>query len=210
MIDGYTIIYLKILWIICIYVWLKRSGRNPLCMNFDYGCLHNISVVTTVNFICVGPRRNQEKNTAKMARSFHFTFRYMDDVLSLNDSKFVIPPLPGGGGGILLYLCPSFRPSVRPSVRLSVLPSVCPSVRPKYFSSHFSQQLSMAEIWYLVTSFISVCHIVGSVFGPVRFLLPVCWLGWFLYTLNIYAHFSSHFSQKLLMTGIWYLVTSFI
>jgi hypothetical protein len=32
---------------------------------------------------------------------------------------------------------------------LSVLPSV-----PRYFSSHFSQQLLMAEIWYLVTSFI--------------------------------------------------------
>ena len=32
----------------------------------------------------------------------------------------------------------------------------------------------------------------------------------FLYTLNIYAHFSSHFSQQLLMAEIWYLVTSFI
>jgi uncharacterized protein YbdZ (MbtH family) len=37
---------------------------------------------------------------------------------------------------------------------------------------------------------------VGSVFRPVRFLLPVCRLSWFLYTLNIYAHFSSHFSQQ--------------
>ena len=46
---------------------------------------------------------------------------------------------------------------------------------------------------------------MGSVFGHVRFLLS-----WFLYTLNIYAHFSSHFSQQLLMTWIWYLVTSFI
>jgi hypothetical protein len=27
----------------------------------------------------------------------------------------------------------------------------------------------------------------------VRFLFPVCRLCWFLYTLNIYAHFSSHF-----------------
>jgi hypothetical protein len=53
-----------------------------------------------------------------------------------------------------------------------------------------------------------VCHIVGSVFGPVRFLLPVCRLSWFLYTLNIYAHVSSHFSQQLLMAEIWYLVTS--
>jgi hypothetical protein len=43
--------------------------------------------------------------------------------------------------GMLFYLCPSFR--------LCVLPSV-----PRYFSSHFSQQLLMAEIWYLVTSFI--------------------------------------------------------
>ena len=32
----------------------------------------------------------------------------------------------------------------------------------------------MTGIWYLVTSFIYVCHIVGSIFGPVRFLLPVC------------------------------------
>ena len=41
--------------------------------------------------------------------------------------------------------------------------------------------------------------------------LPICW---FLYAFNIhlyiYAHFSSHFSKQLLMTGIWYLVTSFI
>jgi hypothetical protein len=32
----------------------------------------------------------------------------------------------------------------------------------------------------------------------------------FLYTLNIYAHFSSHFSQQLLMAEIWYFVTSFM
>jgi hypothetical protein len=45
---------------------------------------------------------------------------------------------------------------------------------------------------------------VGNVFGPIRFLLPVCRLCWFLYTLNIYAHFSSHFSQQLLMAEIWF------
>jgi hypothetical protein len=39
---------------------------------------------------------------------------------------------------------------------------------------------------------------------------PVCRLSWSLYTLNIYAHFSSHFSQQLLMAEIWYLVTGFI
>jgi hypothetical protein len=35
---------------------------------------------------------------------------------------------------------------------------------------------------------------------------PVCRLCWFLYTLNIYAHFS----QQKLMAEIWYFVTSFI
>ena len=73
----------------------------------------------------------------------------------------------------------------------SVLPSVLPYV-PRYFSSYFSQQLLIAEIVYLVKSFILVPHIVGSVIGPVRFLLPACRLSWFLYTLNLYAHFSSH------------------
>jgi hypothetical protein len=92
-------------------------------------------------------------------------------------TMIVIPPLPGGGGVYCFT-----------SVRLSVLPSFRPSVRSRYFPSHFSQQLSMAEIWYLVTSFIYmyVCHIVGSVFGPVRFLLPVCRFCWFLYTFNVY------------------------
>ena len=56
-----------------------------------------------------------------------------------------------------------------------------------HFSSHFSQQLLMTQIWYLVTSFISVPHIVGSVLWPVRFLLPVCRLSWLLYTFNIYS-----------------------
>ena len=104
------------------------------------------------------------------------------------------PRSPKGGGGILFYLCPSVRPSVRP----------------RYFSSHFSQQLLMTQIWYLVRSFISVPHIVGNVFESIRFLLPVCRLCWFLYTLNIYAHFSSHFSQQILMAEIWYFVTSII
>ena len=40
-----------------------------------------------------------------------------------------------------------------PILDLSILFYPCPSVLPKYFSSHFSQQLLMAEIWYLVTSF---------------------------------------------------------
>ena len=70
------------------------------------------------------------------------------------------------------------------------------------FSSHFSQQLLMAEIWYLVTSFIWVPHIVGSVFGPVRFLLPVCRLCWFLYTLNI--HLYMHICRCIFLSNYWW------
>ena len=47
----------------------------------------------------------------------------------------IIPPLTGGGRGIYCFT------------------SVSPSVHPRYFSSHFTQQLLMAEILYLVTSF---------------------------------------------------------
>ena len=75
-----------------------------------------------------------------------------------------------------------------PEEGYTVLPLfVRPSVRLRLFSSHFSQQLLRAEIGYLVTSFILICNIVGSVFESVRFLLPVCRLSWFLCTLNIYA-----------------------
>ena len=126
-------------------------------------------------------------------------------------------------GGILFYLCPS----------------VCPSFLPRYFSSHFSQQLLMAEIWYLVTSFTryaisweaflepsdsyflfadfvdfythwTICSFFSATidgrnliishklhigtpyrgkrfFGPIRFLLPVFRLSWFLYTLNTHV-----------------------
>ena len=45
---------------------------------------------------------------------------------------------------------------------------------------------------------------------PLDSYFLFCRFCWFLYTLNIYAHFSSHFSQPLLMAEIWYLVTSFI
>jgi hypothetical protein len=37
-------------------------------------------------------------------------------------------------------------------------------------------------------SFIEVPHIVGSVFGPIRILLPVCRLCWFFYTFSIHLY----------------------
>jgi hypothetical protein len=41
---------------------------------------------------------------------------------------------------------------------------------------------------------------VGSVFGPVRFLLPVCRLSWFLYTFNIYMHIS----RRIFLSNYWW------
>ena len=38
---------------------------------------------------------------------------------------------------------------------------------------------------------------MGSVFGPVRFILPVCRLSWFLYTLYICTFFVTFFSATI-------------
>jgi hypothetical protein len=60
----------------------------------------------------------------------------------------------------------------------------------------------IAEIWYLVTSFIQVPHIVGSVFGPVWFLLPVCRLSWFfIHIEHICTFFSTTIDGRNLVFG---------
>ena len=74
------------------------------------------------------------------------------------------------------------------------------------FRHIFLSNWQKSDIW----SQASYRYPISSIFGPVRSLLPVCRLSWFLYTLNIYAHFSSHLSLQLLMAEIWYLVTSLI
>ena len=57
----------------------------------------------------------------------------------------------------------------------------------------------MAEIWYLVTSVIEIYHIVGSVFGPVRFLLPVCDL------VGFYTHWTyMHIFCNIFLSNYWW------
>jgi hypothetical protein len=126
---------------------------------------------------------------------------------------FFIKPLLHWSGGILFYLCPSVQDIFRriflsnywwqksdiwsqASYWYAILWEAFLDPSDSYFlfadywflytlkiyanfSSHFSQQLLMAELWYLVTIFILVCNIVGSVFGSIRFLLPVCRLGFY-------------------------------
>ena len=71
--------------------------------------------------------------------------------------------------------------------------------------AHFSQQLLMTQIWYLVTSFILVPHIVGSVFGPIKFLLPVCRLCYFYTHWTYMLIFRCSFLSKYwwLRSDIW-------
>jgi hypothetical protein len=73
-------------------------------------------------------------------------------------------------------------------------------------SRNLTGQKTLPMIWgtymkLVVTSFIYVCLIVRSVFGPVRFLLPVCRLSWFLYTLNIYR---MHIFRHIFLSNYWW------
>ena len=79
-----------------------------------------------------------------------------------------IPPLPEGGGGY------------------TVLPL---SVRPSkiFFVAFFSVTVDGRNLIFGHKRHIGIPYFLGSVFGPVRFLLPVCRLSWFLYTLNIHC-----------------------
>ena len=45
-------------------------------------------------------------------------------------------------------------------------------------------------------------HIVESVFGPIRFLLPVCRFCWFLYTFNI--HLYRHIFRRIFLSNYWW------
>jgi hypothetical protein len=43
---------------------------------------------------------------------------------------------------------------------------------------------------------------VGSVFRPIRFLLPVCWFCWFLYIFNI--HLYMHIFRCIFLSNYWW------
>ena len=93
---------------------------------------------------------------------------------------------------------------------ITVRPSFRPSFRPSkiFFVAFFSVTIDGRNLIFGHTLHIGTPY-GGKRFEPVIFLLPACRLCWFLYTLDIYANFSSHFSQQLLMAETWYLVTRF-
>ena len=110
-------------WILKKKIWLDRRTKYIPTWHFH-------SIIIYLPFSQYNHIQNFEEN--KLFQHFANLIKIRSTHL-LPILDLIIPPLPEGGGGILFYLCPS--------------------VLPKYFSSHFSQQLLMAEIWYLVTSF---------------------------------------------------------
>ena len=102
---------------------------------------------------------------------------------------FLYPRSPKGEGGILFYLCPS--------------------VQDNFLSNCWWQK---SDIWSQASyrypiSWEAFLNPSDSYFLFVDF---VDFYTHLTYITFVYAHFSSHFSKQLLMTGIWYLVTSFI
>ena len=110
-------------WILKNKIWLYRRKKYIPTLHFH-------SIIIYLPFSQYNHIQNFEEK--KLFQHFANLIKIRSTHL-LPILDLIIPPLPEGGGGILFYLCPS--------------------VLPKYFSSHFSQQLLMAEIWYLVTSF---------------------------------------------------------
>ena len=120
------------------------------------------------------------------------------------------PCSPKGEGGILFYLCPSVRPPIHPryfslhflsnrwwqksdiwsqaSYRYTILWVAFLDPSDSYFL--FTKLVGFYTHWtymhntFFVTFFSATIDGRNLIFGPIRFLLPVCRLCWFLYTLN--------------------------
>jgi len=97
-----------------------------------------------------------------------FPLHLFDELIACSSKYYYTPAVEG----ILFYLCPSFRPSQ--------------DIFGRIFLSNYWWQKS--DIWSQASYRYTILW--EDFFGPVRFLLPVCRLSWFLYTLNIYAEVS--------------------
>ena len=119
-------------------------------------------------------------------------------VLVHNLGQIFIPPLPEGGGEYTV-------------LPLSVLPSVLLSVQDifrRIFLSNCWWQKS--DIWSQASYRYTILWVAFLDPSDSYFLFADFVDFYTHWTYNVYGHFSSHFSQQLLMAEIWYLVTSFI
>jgi hypothetical protein len=124
-------------------------------------------------------------NTIKQTKIYHLRKKMITGILILLFVKqysqiqwirsclLLYPRSPKGEGGILFYLCLSVRPSFRPSKI--------------FFVTFFSVTVDGRNLVFGHNHHIGIPY-RGKRFGPVRFLLPVCWFCWFLYTFNIHLY----------------------
>jgi hypothetical protein len=140
--------------------------------------------------------------------------------------KTVYPPPPSGSGGIFghkLHIGTPYRGKrfCTHQIPTSCLPTLLIFLHIEHKQSrqtgsrNLTGPKSLPTIWHtymkLVTKYqipvINSCWekcIVGSVFGPIRFLLPVYRFCWFLYTFNI--HLYMHIFRRIFLSNfptIW-------
>jgi hypothetical protein len=76
-------------------------------------------------------------------------------------------------------------------------PKMFPTIWHTYMKLVTKYQIPVINSCLEKCAYIDVC-IVGSVFGPIRFLLPVCRFCWFLYTFNI------HLYMHIFLSNYWW------
>ena len=143
-----------------------------------------------------------------------------EQMVSKDNCLFLYPCSPEGEGGILFYLCPSVQYIFLGNYqgqKSDILSQA--SYRYAILWVAFSDpSFLFADLVGIYTHFTYMLIFLEQLIGtPYRgkcfwtHRIPTsCLQTWFLYTLNIYARISLHFSQQILMAEIWYFVTSLI
>ena len=155
-----------------------------LCFNsIEIACLNNIQY-HILAIKCIGPVIVSPINIFVMFLSGLWCLTPLSTICFFlrNVLLYYFYTLAPPEGGILFYICPSVRPKI-------------------FIVTFFSATIDDRNLIFGHKLHIGMPY-CGKHFGPIRFLLPICRLSQFLYTLNIYVHFSSHFSQQQLMAEI--------
>ena len=181
------------------------------------------------------PKAKRSKGVKRMSSLF------VCGRLFLNKIRFLYPRSPEGKGGILFYLCPSFRPSkiffvtffsatingrnliFGPNLHIGM-----PYCGQRFWTRQIPTSCLPTQLVCIHIEHTSICTFIVAVFSAtiesrnlifghklhigtpyrgkhfwIRQIPTSCLRTQLVFIhLNIYAHFPSHFSKQLLMTGI--------